>query len=115
VQNSARAESGHHESGPLDVDQHGARGQQALDGEPIRRRDARADRIVEIILEPRQDEPVRRFMAFLLGMISQARSPAMSECGMPPSSADVARVKIREARNPRHRSSPRAITSCWIC
>ena len=51
----------------------------------------------------------------LLGMISQARSPAMSECAMPPSSADVARVKIREARGPHHRSSPRAITSCWIC
>jgi hypothetical protein len=36
-------------------------------------------------------------MAFLLGMISQARSPAMAECAMPPSSADVARVKIRES------------------
>ena len=57
VQDGARAESGHHERGRLDVDQHGARGQEALDGQPIRRRDARADRIVEIILEPRQDEP----------------------------------------------------------
>ena len=41
----------------LDVDQHGARGEEALDGQAIRRRDARADRIVGIILEPRQDEP----------------------------------------------------------
>ena len=62
------AESRHHDSGRPDVDQHGARSQEALDGQPIRRRNARAHRIVEIILEPRQDEP----------------ELAITACGRPP-------------------------------
>ena len=41
---------------PLHADQHGTRPQDALDGPSVRRRDACADGVVRIVLQPRHDE-----------------------------------------------------------